>query len=151
MPSLRVVKCLILTLAMSLLCGYSFAGQQSNSATHSPEVHCKALTVYKEAGGESLVAQRAVLDVLETRIKLSRSSCKREVSLPKQFSWHHAGVPLKAKQSMLTTYDKIVKMKPVMQGATHFHHIKLKPKWAKKMRYVGRIGKHYFYRERKYD
>ena len=132
--------------SLLLPCGYSFAGQQSNSATHSPEVHCKALTVYKEAGGESLVAQRAVLDVLETRIKLSRSSCKREVSLPKQFSWHHAGVPLKAKQSMLTTYDKIVKMKPVMQGATHFHHIKLKPKWAKKMGYVGRLGKHYFYR-----
>lgn len=142
MPSLRVVKCLILTLAMSLLCGYSFAG----SATHSPETHCKALTVYKEAGGESLVAQRAVLDVLETRIKLSRSSCKKEVSLLRQFSWHHAGVPLKAKQSMLTTYEKIVKMKPVMQGATHFHHIKSNPKWAKKMGYVGRLGNHYFYR-----
>lgn len=143
---LKVLKCLLLMSSLLLPCGYSFAGQQSNSATHSPETHCKALTVYKEAGGESLVAQRAVLDVLETRIKLSRSSCKREVSLPKQFSWHHAGVPLKAKQSMLTTYDKIVKMKPVMQGATHFHHIKLKPKWAKKMKYVGRLGKHYFYR-----
>lgn len=141
MPSLRVVKYLILTLFLSLLCGYSFAGQHTSN-----ETHCKALTVYKEAGGESLVAQRAVLDVLETRIKLSRSSCKKEVSLPRQFSWHHAGVPLKAKQSMLTTYDKIVKMEPVMQGATHFHSVRVKPKWAKKMKYVGRIGKHYFYR-----
>lgn len=141
MPSLKVVKCLILISSLSLLCSYSFAGQHTSS-----EVHCKALTVYKEDGGESLVAQRAVLDVLETRIKLTRSSCKKEVSIPKQFSWHHAGVPLKAKQSMLTTYNKIVKMEPVMQGATHFHHIKSNPKWAKKMRYVGRIGKHYFYR-----
>ena len=90
---------------------------------------------------------RAVLDILETRIKKNNSSCVKEVSLPGQWSWYKKGISLKATQKQLTTYNKVVNMKSVVR-ATHFHLTSIKPKWAKKMKFVKKIGKHLFYLER---
>lgn len=94
---------------------------------------------------------RAVLDTLETRIKKNNSSCVKEISRKGQWSWYPShvkkGLSLKATQKQLTTYNKIVNMKSVVR-ATHFHLTSIKPKWAKKMKFVKKIGKHLFYLER---
>ena len=94
---------------------------------------------------------KAVLDVLETRMKQNNSSCVKEISRKGQWSWYssHAkkGFPLKATQKQLTTYNKVVNMKPVVR-ATHFHLTSVHPKWVRKMKFVKKIGKHLFYLER---
>ena len=90
---------------------------------------------------------RAVLDTLETRIHKNNSSCIKEVSLPGQWSWYKKGISLKATQKQLTDYKRVVRMESVVR-ATHFHLTSVKPKWAKKMKFVKKIGKHLFYLER---
>ena len=45
----------------------------------------------------------------------------------------------------LTTYRFVSKMRPVVEGATHFHNLKVKPSWAKKMKPRLKIKQHIFY------
>lgn len=112
---------------------------------YDTEAHCKAVTIYKEASGEGLLGMRTVLDTLETRIKKNNSSCVKEVSLRGQWSWHKKGISLKATHEQLTAYERVSRIKPIVR-ATHFHLVSVKPKWAKKMKFVKKIGNHLFYR-----
>ena len=116
--------------------------------TYDAEAHCKAVTIHKEASGEGLLGMRAVLDTLETRIKKNNSSCVKEVSLRGQWSWYSSfakkGISLKATHEQLTAYERVSRIKPIVK-ATHFHLVSVKPRWAKKMKFVKKIGKHLFY------
>ena len=114
---------------------------------YNVETHCKAITISKEASGEGLLGMRAVLDILETRIKKNNSSCVKEISRKGQWSWYKKGISLKATNKQLTDYKRVVRMESVVR-ATHFHLTSIKPKWAKKMKFVKKIGKHLFYLER---
>ena len=140
---MKAKSCILTSLSLYLLLLLGF----QSAYAYDVETHCKAITISKEASGEGLLGMRAVLDILETRIKKNNSSCVKEVSLPGQWSWYKKGISLKATQKQLTTYNKVVNMKSVVR-ATHFHLTSIKPKWAKKMKFVKKIGKHLFYLER---
>lgn len=108
---------------------------------------CKALTIYKEANTESLAGKRAVLDVIQNRMKRQNKSACLIIKQPKQFSWHKSGMKLHATKDMLTTFYRIDKMTPVYKNAEFFHNTSVHPNW-KGLRMVGKIGRHIFY-ERK--
>ena len=144
---MKAKSCILTSLSLYLLLLLGF----QSAYAYNVETHCKAITISKEASGEGLLGMRAVLDTLETRIKKNNSSCVKEISRKGQWSWYPShvkkGLSLKATQKQLTTYNKIVNMKSVVR-ATHFHLTSIKPKWAKKMKFVKKIGKHLFYLER---
>lgn len=140
---MKAKSCILTSLSLYLLLLLGF----QSAYAYDVETYCRAITISKEASGEGLLGMRAVLDILETRIKKNNSSCVKEVSLPGQWSWYKKGISLKATQKQLTTYNKVVNMKSVVR-ATHFHLTSIKPKWAKKMKFVKKIGKHLFYLER---
>lgn len=140
---MKAKSCLLTSLSLYLLLLLGFPAAYA----YDVEAHCKAITISKEASGEGLLGMRAVLDTLETRIQQHHSSCIKEVSLPGQWSWYKKGISLKATQKQLTDYKRVVRMGSVVR-ATHFHLTSVKPKWAKKMKFVKKIGKHLFYLER---
>lgn len=140
---MKAKSCILTSLSLYLLLLLWF----QSAYAYDVETHCKAITIQKEASGEGLLGMRAVLDTLETRIHMNNSSCIKEISLPGQWSWYKKGISLKATQKQLTTYNKVVNMKPVVR-ATHFHLTFVHPKWVRKMKFVKKIGKHLFYLER---
>lgn len=140
---MKAKSCPLTSLSLYLLLLLGFP----SAYAYDVEAHCKAITISKEASGEGLLGMRAVLDTLETRIHMNNSSCIKEVSLPGQWSWYKKGISLKATQKQLTDYKRVVRMGSVVR-ATHFHLTSVKPKWAKKMKFVKKIGKHLFYLER---
>lgn len=140
---MKAKSCLLTSLSLYLLLLLGFPAAYA----YDVEAHCKAITISKEASGEGLLGMRAVLDTLETRIKKNNSSCVKEVSLQGQWSWYKRGISLKATNKQLTTYNKVVNMKSIVR-ATHLHLTSVKPKWARKMKFVKKIGKHLFYLER---
>lgn len=136
----RIVKAYLLTL---LLCYSSFALALSSASVS--ERSCKALVIYKEANLEPLQGQREVLQVLNNRIAANHSSCIKEISKAGQWSFYSKYVTFKADKKQLTRYSIVSRMAPLFPTATHFHATHVKPKWARKMRYLGRVGHHYFY------
>lgn len=133
------------TLRKLLLLTFLFISQQAFSAT--TEDMCKALTIYKEANTESLAGKRAVLDVIQTRMRKQNKTACQIIKQPKQFSWHKRGMKLHATKDMLTTFYRIDKMAPVYKNAEFFHNTSVKPNW-KGLKRIGKIGGHIFY-ERK--
>lgn len=125
--------------SLSLLCDYSFAGQQSS------EIHCKALSLYKEAATEGLLGKKAVLDVIQTRMHESGKTACQVIKEPNQFSWVTSSTKLVATKEQLTTYRFVSKMKPVVEGAKYFHRKNIKPSWAKKMKVKLTLKNHIFY------
>ena len=142
---MKAKSCLLTSLSLYLLLLLGF----QSAYAYNVEIHCKAITISKEASGEGLLGMRAVLDTLETRIKKNNSSCVKEVSLPGQWSWYSSqtkkGIPLKATQKQLTYYKRVVRMESVVR-ATHFHNKKYKPKWRLKLKFVKQVRNHVFYR-----
>lgn len=110
----------------------------------SRDVDCLAVAIHKEASGEGLLGQRAVLDVIQQRMKDKHKTACQIIKEPGQFSWDTTEI--KATKQQLTRYRFIAKIPPVIHEAMYFHSVKARPSWAKKMKYIGRIGKHYFYR-----
>ena len=144
MTSLRIVKSCLLTL---LLC-YSSCVLALSSDLAS-ERSCKALVIYKESNLEPLQGQRMVLTVLENRISAHHSSCIKEISKAGQWSFYSKDGTFKADKKQLTRYSIVRRMAPLFPEATHFHATHVKPKWARKMRYLGKVGHHYFYTTRR--
>lgn len=142
---MKAKSCLLTSLSLYLLLLLGF----QSAYAYNVEIHCKAITISKEASGEGLLGMRAVLDTLETRIKKNNSSCVKEVSLPGQWSWYSSfakkGISLKATHKQLTAYERVSRIKPVVK-ATHFHNKKYKPKWRLKLKFVKQVGNHVFYR-----
>jgi len=107
---------------------------------------CIAVTLTKEAATEGLLGKRAVYDVLRTRMKESGKTACQVIMQPNQFSWTKGiGTFPHPSKKELTTYRFVSKMRPVVEGATHFHNLKVKPSWAKKMKPRLKIKQHIFY------
>lgn len=119
--------------------------------------HCNKLAevIIFEARGESDVGKAAVAQVVINRTKDPRwgDSIKEVVHQPHQFSY----LKDKHKQTPPTKHDWIAARKiahGVISGtisnpvgeATHYHTARVKPKWAKKLEPVAKIGQHIFYR-----
>lgn len=110
---------------------------------------CLAWVIDNEARGESILGQRAVLDVVKNRMATKKLTACQVVKEPYQFSGYHKGMKLKATKEMLHRLDDVSKMKPVVPSATYFHAKYVRPSWAAKMKRILTIGRHIFFAERK--
>lgn len=110
----------------------------------SVQLLCMAWVLHSEAGGEGLMGLRAVADVIQTRQWRRNLTTCQVVAQMGQFSGYKTNIILKVSQKSLHTTEKVLKMKPVVKGAEYFHNDSVKPKWANKMKVVGKIGKHTF-------
>jgi N-acetylmuramoyl-L-alanine amidase len=121
------------------LCGLFVA-----NATHASiykDVKCLARNIYYEARGENTKAQIAVANVTLNRVKHSKypnTICK-VIYQPYQFSWttnykrpHESQVDIKAWRKAVKIAKNAIngKYKDVTKGATHYHSVRVRPRWA---------------------
>lgn len=147
LESLEAVLSKLLALTIIFLSQQAFSGAHEHVRVTQEDM-CKALTIYKEANVESLAGKRAVLDVIQTRMRKQQKSACLIIKQPKQLSWVTRKTRLHATKEMLTTFYKIDKMAPVYKNAEFFHNTSVHPNW-KGLRRIGKIGGHIFY-ERKH-
>jgi N-acetylmuramoyl-L-alanine amidase len=114
-----------------------------------------ALTIWREAQGEPLEGQRAVLHVILNRVADRRwPNTAYEVCIqPKQFSCYNAGDPCAVKWPKRGTppWDQILELvrnpgEDPTKGANHYCVEGLKPAWAETRLVTAKIGKHVFYK-----
>lgn len=126
------------------------------------EQQCLASGIYFEARGESVKGQAAVAQVILNRVRNPaypkticgvvyqnedwRNRCQFSFAcdnikdqVNSEYHWHVA-----RDVAMAVTAGKI--WLPQVGSATHYHAVYVRPKWAKTMEKVGRIGLHVFYR-----
>jgi len=121
------------------------------------DVSCNKLAeaIIFEARGEPDIGKAAVAHVILNRKSDPRwkNSVREVIHQPHQFSY----LKDKHKQTPPTNNDWITARKiahGVISGAisnpvgeaTHYHAARVKPKWAKKLEPVAKIGQHIFYR-----
>lgn len=108
-----------------------------------------------EARGEPDIGKVAVAYVILNRVKDPRwgSSIREVVHQPRQFSYlkdKHKQKPPTQKdwsRARKIAHDVILGATSNPVGnATHYHATHVKPKWAKKLEPVAKIGQHIFYR-----
>lgn len=122
-------------------------------------VLCMALNIWHEARGEPVIGQYAVAQVTMNRAEHRRDRICRVVYAKHQFSWTLSDVKLRTNPKRVdphawSTAKKIAavvlsgRMRSVdlSRGATHYHAIYVKPKWARVLTKTVRRGKHIFYK-----
>jgi spore germination cell wall hydrolase CwlJ-like protein len=128
------------------------------------DLACLARNVYFEARGEPAAGQYAVAEVTMNRKASGRypaTVCgvvyqknwdplrKRYVGA---FSWTELDdLPAPAGEPWLQAWEVAEAVyygrePPVLEGATHFHAVYIKPDWARSKKPIARIGGHVFYR-----
>ncbi|ARM11174.1 cell wall hydrolase SleB-like protein [Rhizobium phaseoli Brasil 5] len=126
------------------------------------EQQCLASGIYFEARGESVKGQAAVAQVILNRVRnpaYPKSICgvvyqNEDWRNRCQFSFACDAIKDRVNSeyhwrvardvAMAVTSGKI--WLPQVGSATHYHAVYVRPKWAKTMEKVGRIGLHVFYR-----
>lgn len=165
------MKIFILALTI-LITTVASANERKNMEIYFTETDkqawCLAQNIYFEARGSNLADQAAVADVVLNRVKDARypnTICEvvqqgryHASGLPKrnqcQFSWWCDGksdYPTNKEAwsfAQQTAYMMLYleQFRGLTEGATHYHANYIKPKWAKELHLVGRIGDHIFYR-----
>jgi spore germination cell wall hydrolase CwlJ-like protein len=137
-----------------------------DSAKAKAQQKCLAEAIYFEARGEPLKGQQAVAQVVINRLKnpaypktvcgvVYQNKNKRNRC---QFSFACDGIrDVVARGESWDTAQKIagdmlnsrVAPLPDVGAATHYHATYVRPRWARKMNKVEKIGHHIFYRTRK--
>lgn len=129
---------------------------------------CLALNVYHEARGEPLKGQFAVAQVTMNRANQDPSRVCEEVFRPHQFSWANPLTTVSAKERVRNADRFMPRDKQawetakrvarktldgrapnVVGNADHYHAESVRPRWAKSMQKVARIGGHTFYINRR--
>ena len=124
------------------------------------DLYWMAMNIYYEAGSEPFIGKIAVGAVTLNRLNDKRfpKNIRDVVTEPQQFSWYNsktANTPPANSQRWKESYEAakllltsklssdIIKL---LEGATHFHAINIKPDWVKNVRKVATIEGHVFYR-----
>lgn len=107
---------------------------------------CLAWVIYDESRGEPLRGSKAVYDVVKHRMKERSLTACQVVAEAHQFSGYKPGVFEKITPEMLTRYELVAKMAPVVPSCSYFHANYVHPLWRLKMKRCGAVGKHIFYR-----
>ena len=138
-----------------------------NNESPETEITCLAQNIYFESRDQKLKGQLGVALVTINRVKSKRfpntfckfvkQASKKNVKLVKHkchFSWYCDGLSDKPKDEiawkvsqLLATamYEKRLKVKDFLHGATHYHRKDVDPYWNRKMLKVATIGDHIFY------
>lgn len=124
------------------------------------DLYWMAMNIYYEAGNEPFIGKIAVGAVTLNRLKDKRfpKNIRDVVTEPQQFSWYNsktASTPPSNSQRWKESYEAakllltsklsndIIKL---LEGATHFHAVNIKPDWVKRVTKVATIEGHVFYR-----
>ena len=124
------------------------------------DLYWMAMNIYYEAGSEPLIGKMAVGAVTLNRLKDSRfpKNIRDVVTEPQQFSWYNskiANTPPTDNKKWKECYEvaKMLLTKTVgsdiiklLEGATHFHAIDIKPSWAARKTKIATIEGHIFYK-----
>lgn len=124
------------------------------------DLYWMAMNIYYEAGSEPLIGKIAVGAVTLNRLHDIRfpKNIRDVVTEPQQFSWYNtkiANTPPTNNKRWKESYEvaKMLLTKTVgtdiiklLEGATHFHAIDIKPSWVGKVTKVATIEGHVFYR-----
>lgn len=90
---------------------------------------CLQYTLYRESRGESLVTMRAVADVVLNRSRKNRVTICETILAKGQFPYASKGIKKVTDKQFLTSYFKVITMKPVVSSdVIYFNH--RKHKWA---------------------
>ncbi len=128
------------------------------------EWKCLAEALYFEARGESIEGMMAVGEVILNRVRSSafpNTVCavvRQGVGNGRyrcQFSYNCDGRPeVIAEPKAWERVGKVARLlldgtvpHNLTKGATFYHSVKVRPKWARAFRRTARIGDHYFYRK----
>jgi spore germination cell wall hydrolase CwlJ-like protein len=120
------------------------------AASEGPsEAGCKFAAIYYESSGSSLKGQRAVLTVLENRMRIRDMTACEVVAEKGQWSWY-GKKPMKEMTGKMREWLSRVESSRKVLGnrVEYFHNGSVKPKWARKMELVAQINGHKFYKER---
>jgi len=140
--------------------------KEISEASTSPKDSSKAdlywmtMNIYHEAGNQPLIGKIAVGVVTLNRLKDKRypKNIRDVVTEPYQFSWYNtkqANTPPANNSRWKESYEvaKLLLTKAIgsdiiklLEGATHFHAIDVKPAWLNKVHRVAQIEGHVFYR-----
>lgn len=121
------------------------------------DAHCAKLAeaIIFEARGEPDIGKVAVAHVILNRKQDPRwgNSIRDVIHQPRQFSYlkdkHKQSKPTADdwKKAREIAYDTIFGyINSPVGAATHYHSTRVKPKWAKRLEPVAKIGQHIFYR-----
>jgi len=124
------------------------------------DLYWMAMNIYHEAGNQPLIGKIAVGVVTLNRLKDKRypKNIRDVVTEPYQFSWYNtkqASTPPANNSRWRESYEvaKLLLTKAIgsdiiklLEGATHFHAIDVKPAWVNKVHRVAQIEGHVFYR-----
>jgi spore germination cell wall hydrolase CwlJ-like protein len=165
------MKTFILALVMLMSASVAYAERKNMEVLFTEtdeQAWCLAQNIYYEARGSNLADQAAVADVVLNRVKDTRypnTVCEVVRQGEKhangqmkrnrcQFSWYCDGksdYPTNKDSwamAQQTAYMMLYldNFRGLTEGATHYHANYVKPRWAKELHLVGRIGDHIFYR-----
>jgi spore germination cell wall hydrolase CwlJ-like protein len=114
-----------------------------------------ALTLCGEAAGEARAGKMAVASVIWNRAGGVPERTAEVCVKPRQFScWNGGKTPVVPDEApSRTAYAECLRIAESQFGGTfkptvhadHYHAVRVSPRWAKSMRYAGRIGRHVFY------
>ena len=111
----------------------------------SMEDVCLSHAVVREAAGESLQGQRAIVDSVRYRASVRGLSICSTLQQPYQYSWWKKGYKFEYNEKFLRILAKAITLPTVVSRADFFHSGP-EPYWVADMQYVGRVGNHKFYR-----
>lgn len=110
--------------------------------------------IYYESVGEPDRGKIAVAQVILERIKhpVYPNSVCTVISQDQQFPWfNNKNLPIKVFDETKEIAEQVLAGKNklnVVQGATHFHNLSVRPDWAGKMIHITTIGNHRFYKNK---
>jgi spore germination cell wall hydrolase CwlJ-like protein len=124
------------------------------------DLYWMAMNIYHEAGNQPLIGKIAVGVVTLNRLHDKRypKNIRDVVTEPQQFSWYNtknANTPPANNSRWRESYEvaKLLLTKAIgsdiiklLEGATHFHAIGVKPEWINKVHRIAQIEGHIFYR-----
>lgn len=128
------------------ICQNTFAKASTDPST---DVQCLGSAVYYEARGESLLGQKAVVEVILNRVKRRGLSICEVVLQNKQFSFvsrRTQWLSEEASEKVLKALSRV--SEAVGKCATHYHNHTVQPKWAQAFVILRVIGGHIFYGRR---
>lgn len=96
----------------------------AGQAVGQSELACKVVATYVEARGESLIAAKGVLQVIENRMHIDKQTACQVVKRKGAFPWSRDRNNWKITNTMLTRHFELRKMHPVVNINTYYFNDK---------------------------
>lgn len=139
---------LIVACVLVVACGFSGWARNDDKLTwlEANELKCLVDNIYYEARGEPLEGQIAVARVVLNRVGVWAPTVCKVVYQPHQFSWTSNKIKLLQDRTAYEVAWRAAWMsRNYSLTATHYHSLKVSPKWAKSLTKPTTIGNHVFY------